>query len=222
MDDYKKNLRGGNIWSKTNWTMEQIKSGFIEFYIKYGHYPTAPEIDKFEFLPSARSIQRSYGGVKKIRSELGLNIGYTDCTSGKIRSKMASKINKRGMEAEKEIEKLLIEHFGKEFVHIEKPFGTSKERLDFYIFSKNYEFGVDVFFPNSFENLTKIVNSKQKKYGFLNFDLYMISMNHELDQGGIDTKIMNKKIKISNNIKVLNKNNFISGILKLERLKILK
>ena len=33
-DKFKQYLRTGNTWSKTKWTMDEIKAGFIEFYRK--------------------------------------------------------------------------------------------------------------------------------------------------------------------------------------------
>ena len=47
-------------------TLKSVKNGFEKYYSLNGRYPTALEIDRCEYLPSSRQIQRNWGGVKKI------------------------------------------------------------------------------------------------------------------------------------------------------------
>ncbi|MES2971937.1 MAG: hypothetical protein V4702_06475 [Patescibacteria group bacterium] len=56
-------VRSSRTRPKGIWTIEEIKAGFEAFVKDYGRYPTALEIDAYEFLPSSRSLQRSYGGL---------------------------------------------------------------------------------------------------------------------------------------------------------------
>lgn len=37
--------------------MEEIKVGFEYFLEENGHYPSAPEIDNYKYLPSARQLR---------------------------------------------------------------------------------------------------------------------------------------------------------------------
>ena len=57
---------------KDEWTTERIKDGFERFRKENGRLPIASEIDSLEYLPSARQIQRKFGGLEKLR-ELKMN-----------------------------------------------------------------------------------------------------------------------------------------------------
>ena len=45
--------------SKTIWTEENIKIGFMRFYVEHDRLPRAHEIDSIAYLPSSRLIQKS-------------------------------------------------------------------------------------------------------------------------------------------------------------------
>jgi hypothetical protein len=51
---------------KGTYSIEELRNGFEHFYQENGHYPTAPEIDRCKYLPSARQIQRNFGGLPKL------------------------------------------------------------------------------------------------------------------------------------------------------------
>jgi len=115
------------------WTAEKIKDSLERFNCENGHYPTVTEIDQTSYLPSSRQIQRRFGGLKCFRKTSGYSI--TDFSSGKERSKIAGRSGKTGRSGEKIVEKMLVDHFGEEFVHIEKIWGQTKQRLDFYVYN---------------------------------------------------------------------------------------
>ena len=54
-----------------HWTLEKIREGFERFRVEHGRLPIAPEIDKLDYLPSSRQIQRKFGGLEKLRADLG-------------------------------------------------------------------------------------------------------------------------------------------------------
>jgi len=54
-------------------TLDNVRNGLERFNKEHGHYPAAEEIDICPYLPSARQIQKKFGGLKKLRSVLGLN-----------------------------------------------------------------------------------------------------------------------------------------------------
>lgn len=139
-----------NIKKKKIWSLEKIRVGFEEFFKEFGRYPTALEIDKFRLLPSARQIQRRFNGLKSLRKSFKLPI--SDYGSGEARRKIARVVNARGREKEYAFRTILVSHFGEMFVHGQKPFNNYKSRVDFFVYAKNYRFGVDVFFPSSKRN----------------------------------------------------------------------
>ena len=144
------------------WTKEKIKEGLQKYYNEFGRYPTAHEIDKYPYLPSSRQIQRRFGGLPELRKQLGIEI--TDYTRGETRSHKAEIIGKRGLNYEKDIQKILIKHFGEIFVHEQKPFNDYSGRLDFFVYAKDEKFGVDVFYAEDIHSLTGCINYKQRSY----------------------------------------------------------
>lgn len=215
----------------TPWSKENLLDGFKKFFDENGRYPTAPEIDKNEYLPSARQIQRAFGGLKNLRKDLGLKI--FDYGRGDNRSKIALESNKRGGDGEREMERILTNHFGEHFVHAEKTLykylkpecqlrKDSKCRVDFLVYAKNLIFGVDVFHTSTLRNLIGNVNIKSRKYCDLNIDIYLVNLNEtsNITTEAISKHLSNKKNKLSANIKVLNKSKFIALIQKMPILRI--
>ncbi|MCA9342635.1 hypothetical protein KC950_01320 [Candidatus Saccharibacteria bacterium] len=55
---------------QNSWTKDELRAGFEKFKNINGRYPTSHEIDSFPYLPSARSIQRTFGGLVEIRQQV--------------------------------------------------------------------------------------------------------------------------------------------------------
>ena len=87
-------LRKQRVGSQDPWTIDELRTGLERFNETYGHYPTASEVDKYEYLPSARSIERSHGGIVTLRKVLKLNT-ETDLRTGMHSTARAKMINKR-------------------------------------------------------------------------------------------------------------------------------
>lgn len=85
---FNKHLRSNIVVQKKRWTDDELLAGFQNYYESYGHYPSAHEIDAYDYLPSSRSIQRSYGGLPKLRKRL-LPAAEHDYTRGPKRSAKA-------------------------------------------------------------------------------------------------------------------------------------
>lgn len=201
------------------WTTEKIKNGFEKFFKEFGKYPTVLEIDKYLSLPSSRQLQRRWpGGVRYLREELGLDI--TDFTKGETRSITATSIGERGKDKEREIQKILIEHFGEICVHEQKPYSDYSGRFDFVVYTKNKKFAVDTFFPVHRNSLTGCINSKQKLYKNIDFEIILLQMNENISQEYMDKLLNSKKNPLPKNIKVLNLKNFLDYIKTIESLKI--
>lgn len=70
---------------KVRWTLEVIREGINRYKEENGRLPTAWDFDRCDYLPSARQIQRSLGGLEKLRTDLGLDeLNYT---KGSLRQK---------------------------------------------------------------------------------------------------------------------------------------
>ena len=205
------NLRAQKGGFQKPWKLEELKAGLEDFFSKYKRYPTASEIDAYPYLPSARSIERSFGGLVTLRNKLGLDTQY-DLRTGVYSSNRARKINKRGNMVEKDVYNYLSELFGIEFVHREYFFLDDKRtRADFFVYDSSEGFCVDVFYPSDKRNLTGCLNSKIDKYQnpYMNqYKTIFLQMNREIDQNTMDILIKNKKKKLPQGLSLMSWDTF--------------
>ncbi|MCX6712950.1 MAG: hypothetical protein NTY66_01945 [Candidatus Vogelbacteria bacterium] len=193
-------LRTQKIGHQKPWTLEELAAGLEEYRKNNSRYPTAPEVDRFPYLPSARSIERRFGGMIGLRQKLKLD-SQSDFRSGKHSSERAHLINNRAHKTENIVYEFLIGKFGREFVHREYFFVDDKRtRADFFIYDKNGSFCVDVFYPANRRNLTGCLNHKLKKYRsdhMKKYPVIFLQMNEEIFQGTLD-ELVNHKQKTLN------------------------
>ncbi len=195
----------------SKYTFGYIQSAFKRFFNENGHYPTAPEIDKTNYFPRARSLERSWGGVINLRKLFGLEI--LDYSLGKARSDTADKVNKTALEYERKMEVCLVEIYGEEFVHVERRWSSeNKNRLDFYVYAKNGQFGIDVFNPSTIFNLKVEILSKARQYRGAPFPLFLVYANPLLDSGEVNRAMSNKKTPLPPNFKTIAWNTFFDQI----------
>jgi hypothetical protein len=185
----------------TKWTTQTIRAGLEKFYNDFKHYPTSLEIDKCEYLPSSRQIQRRYGGLDELRKILGYS--ETHFGTGDHRSQIGKQINELSKNTENALYKILTDKFGEVFVHVEKPYSnSSKQRLDFYIYTPSGNFAVDVFYPKHLHSMVGVINIKQQSYIDYKGKLILVVANPQISQGEIDRLIKEKTKPISGNINV--------------------
>lgn len=194
-----KNLRTQKNGKQKRWKTDEIETGLKHFFNEHSRYPTSTEIDKYKYLPSAKSIQRSFGGLVKIREELGLE-GNSDLRTGEHSSNRCFTINERNNVVEKKVYDFLVNRYGKPFVHREYLFTDDRRiRADFFVYDSKSGFCVDVFYPADRRNLIGCLNSKLKKYSheyMSDYPIIFLQMNEELDQKILDDVMKNKKNKL--------------------------
>jgi hypothetical protein len=184
--------------------MELVKEGLERFMKENGHMPTGPEIESCSYLPSARQLQRKFGGVKKVRAALGYE--DTDFGRGSFRTQSSTKTTKRGTRAERDLEKYLIRHFGEIYVHTEKRYGLKGQRVDFVVFSPDGNLGIELFCTETRRDMAKNINVKVDKYLDFpkNLQLFFVVANDSFSQEEIDFFCRNlSKLKLIPSAKVL-------------------
>jgi hypothetical protein len=184
------------------WTKDKIKEGFEKFFKENGRLPTALEIDKLDYLPSSRQIQRSFGGLEKLRADLGYE--NTHFGKGFHRSQIATKSNIRGRDSEIKLERVLKDKFGEVFVHTEKIFDDSKNRADFYIYSPDFNFGIDIFYTENIHGLQGNINIKINKYKNFKDKLYFVVGNNLFKQSELDKYNSLKREDINIDFRIVN------------------
>lgn len=219
MKDFEINLKKQDKKSQHQflWTIENLEAGFEKFYEENGRYPSSPEIDVFEYLPSSRQIQRMFGGLQKLRKEMKLEHQAPDHHKGEIRSKMAGYSMVRASNYEEAYYFYLISKIPELFVHEHKVIRNKeyKTSTDFFIYppDSNGGFAIDLFYAMDIINLLKQVKIKESKYTSMPYRVFFVSMNNQISQEAIDTKISNKKNIMTENIKVYNIDYFNANIL---------
>lgn len=190
-------LRSAKMGRQIPWTLEELQSGLQEFFSKHKRYPTATEVDEFEYLPSSRSIERRFGGLVALRTKLGLGKNK-DFRTGEHSANRARTINVRAHKVEKEVYDFLVNRFGKEFVHREFFFTDDhRTRADFFIFDSKNGFCVDVFYAGSIRNLTGCLNIKINKYvgtsHVLGYPVIFLQMNPNIKDENLERLIASKQ-----------------------------
>src|SRR3989338_7377681 len=183
------------------WTAEKIKEGFDRFIKEKGRLPKSLEIDESDYLPNRKFIERNFGGLEKLRGELGYR--DTHFGKGKFRSEIAHRVNISGRNIELNLEKLLKNKFGEVFVHTEKIFDNTKNRVDFYIYSPSGNLGIDVFGTDTMFNLQSNISAKLNKYSGFNERLLFVVASNSLSQVDLDTYMMKKTKIIPKNAKII-------------------
>ncbi len=185
--------------SQEPWKLEELRAGLENFNAKHGHYPTAPEIDTHPYLPSARTIERKFGGVIGLRKTLGLNT-QSDMREGAHSSNRASTINAQAREVKKEVLTYLSKLYGGQSIHSNFSFTDDKRtQVDFFVQDGSGGFCVDVLYPSDRRNLIGCLNSKITKYKGLQMNQYpviFLQINKDIDQLILDSVIKNKKKKL--------------------------
>jgi len=182
---------------KPIWTEEKIKQGFEKFRTSNGRLPKANEIDKLDYLPSSRAIQKRFGGLEALRGALGYK--NTHFGKGVHRSKIATVSGQRSRELEADLEKFLHEHFGLDAVQTELAF-HGKHRIDFYITTTEDKFGVDIFYAQTIRTLQSSVNIKMKKYDYFCKPLYLVVANDAITQTHLNAYSKNKELPFPDNV----------------------
>lgn len=189
-------LRKQKKGTQKPWTLDELRAGFEHFYKEHSRYPTAHEIDAYTYLPSARSIERRFGGLVALRTLLKLRSDY-DLRTGTHSSTRAKTINARAHKTEQTVYEFLIKNFKKEFVHREFFFTDDKRtRSDFFIYDSHGGFCVDVFYPKDRRNLIGCLNNKLLKYktnDMRQYPIVFLQMNPDLNQDILNAVIKNKK-----------------------------
>lgn len=199
---------------KRTWNEQTIKDGFERFLKEHGRLPTGHEIDTLSYLPSSRWIQLRFGGLEQVRSRLGYTL--THFGKGEARSVIAARVNARGRNEEISIEKILRKQFGEVFVHTEKMFDRSKNRVDFFVYSPDGNFGIDVFYPDTIYTLQSSLNIKQQKYKTFPHQLFLAVTNIKFTQLDLDACAATKSKPLPNNMRLLAKETLLQ-IIKTKR-----
>jgi hypothetical protein len=199
------NLRKTKIGKQPMWTLEELGIGLEHYKELYGKYPSAEEIDKFEFLPSSKSIQRSHGGLVAVRTKLGFEDSLIDHTKGPVRSEKAKTMYKNGTDYEFTFYKFLVNLIPEVRVHEHKILRPGGVCCDFFIYtSQSSGFAIDIFYAQDISSLQKQVRIKTLRYKNVSYETYYVLVGNEsITQEEINSMLNNRKSFLPQHITVL-------------------
>lgn len=178
-------------WNKT--CFDSYREMVELFYQRHKRYPIAQEFTHDNLLPSARSLQRNHGGVKKFRQDIGLEI--IDYTKGEPRIEKIKKILRQAKQYEQELfVKLFKKHHNPDrgvVVQREPVISNYDPDNDIYGYRRS-DVGIntftkegcsvlliDFFFATTAHSFYGCVNEKRKKIqGLVDLDkIFFVSVN---------------------------------------------
>lgn len=189
------------------WTLENIKSGIDRFFIENKRYPTARDFDKVDYLPPARTVQRNFGGLEKLR-ELLIPDSPKNFTVGETRSRVAKKAKIRSYEHEEDFYRFLISKIPEVKVHEQKRLRPGNIASDFFIYTdENKGFAIDIFHSSDRFNTIGILNIKISRYRGLSMPVIFVVMG-DFTQDDLNLLLKNKKNKLPTNMSCYTKKYF--------------
>lgn len=199
---------------KTIWTVENIRLAMERYKAEYGTYPGTRDFDTCEYLPTARQIQRRFGGVPKFKQLLDLDGDY-NLTTGPVRAAVASNAFKRSYEYEEAFYLALIQQIPEEQVHEQKRIRPGNVNCDFFIYNRSDKARsvvIDVFYAQNLFNMTGIINIKLKRYSSLLYRTFFVSIGNGITQEDIERLVANKKAPLPSHVKVCSEKWFLKNL----------
>lgn len=105
---------------------KQIKQNIERFYQEYNRFPTSHDFDTTSYLPTARTIQRKFGGLVKLRQELGYAVA--DLRNSKERKEILRNSKKDHKKIIAEITIKLNKTYS--HLHVHTPYTYIKQSLN--------------------------------------------------------------------------------------------
>lgn len=192
-----------------NWTKEEVLVGLQYFYQINSRYPTAREIDNFQYLPSSRSIQRQFGGLVVLRKEL-IPESHSDFTRGTYRSSIAAETWQRAAQYEEEFYDFLCQNFDPVAIHEHKVMRPGNVSSDYFIYlTPDKGIVLDLFYAKDLYSLRGVVTIKQKRYSSLPYKVIFILVgNNDIEIQEIRDMLNRRKSPLPKHILVETEYNF--------------
>lgn len=192
-------------------TYRGVQEAIRKFISEHGREPTHRDFDRCQYLPSARTLQRRFGGMTAVRQDMGIKARYN---SGEYRRKTMKRVLARTRQYEMEIFEKLYKRY-----HDWENFSTtvdravayqkivskdgvwSEQRCDVMIHNQergHYEF-FDMFFPSDMHSFGGCVGVKRRKLERFpvrvhetdTFNVTFVCMNPAITQEMIDSRNIN-------------------------------
>lgn len=190
----------------TQFQEQKIKDLINRFIKENNREPKAIDFDSTEYLPSARNIQRRWGGLQNLRKILGLSV--INHSAGKERGKTMKGSMRRSKEYEDKLHNELyikyhnhltmsktVERELEYHQYADNAFNLPSIRSDSAIIDRdnNHIICFDYFYPQTIQSLQSCVRAKRKKfiesgitYSNKTFENIFVCVNPQFTQEKLD------------------------------------
>lgn len=194
-----------------SWALDNILHGFRHFYSVNDRWPIGIDLEKCDYLPNVKTLERKFGGIRKIREQLGILV--TDFSSGQPRSEMAREIWQRALVSEEQVRAILIERFYEPFVHNQARITLDERRtvrVDFLIYHSAGKFAVDIFHPGKeIRRFAGNIYMKYEIYKDFPFHVYLCVTNPEISREELAENSKNAQKSRNKKATLITHNDFV-------------
>jgi hypothetical protein len=146
----------------THKNFNKDKKAVEDFIKSNGYEPTAIDFDLTDYLPSARTIQRNYGGLPQFRALLGLKT--SDFTKGKHRAGKALQAGKLCRQMESDLFRELLAKYDQSVSSPAYVYVHTGHTVDYRLDTSEGTFLFDVFYPTTTHSFVGCVGIKNAKH----------------------------------------------------------
>lgn len=202
--------------SKQKWTLEKIQAGIEHYKNLYGKYPSILDFNKVDFLPTARMVQRNFGGIVKLREKLNID-SASDYTKGEHRSSIARNTYARAVDYEEAFYNFLINKIPEVQVHEHKILRPGRVCCDFFVYTTDTRgVAIDLFYAQDLYSLGGVVNIKLKRYAQITYKTFFILVgNNNISMEEIERLLENRKALLPKHIRVVTESFFKEKVFEL-------
>lgn len=141
----------------------RYKAAVEKFITINGYEPTSLDFDNTDYLPSARTIQRKYGGLPQFRQRIGLKT--IDFSKDATRSLKAKQSMEDCFKDENALFQDLLKQYGEDKVSSPvRVFARRGYTADIKLTMDGFSYLIDIFKPNSTHSFKACIAAKNKKY----------------------------------------------------------
>lgn len=187
---------------KRTWTLSKVRSGVNTFYNKHNRYPVSRDFDLDPNLPSARHVQRIFGGLVELRKKLKI-ISEKDFSKGTHSSIRAQKIKKDSRATHKTLLSILENAPEGLLIEQKVPITNGRCSLDFRLSNKGSVCVVEAVNPKDDRTLVECIANKLRKIERIKKEpekVFIVVMNKKINQEKIEvmekrkTEPLNRKV----------------------------
>jgi hypothetical protein len=176
-------------------TIQDYQNAFNKFKNENGRFPTVIDMNKSQYLPTSKTIQRKFGSIAVLREMIGLEGLNLDMRNGEQRVSLITQQYNQGFKVSDILYEEALKYYKEEQLPRYQPYLDKKKnisRSDFGVYDGDRHFYVDSFVPGHIESFLNSIIAKGKKfrkYG-VEEEIYLVIGNMEMNEAWFERKEM--------------------------------